>query len=110
MGSATAPPVPKKEERKYSEKDGKRILKTGMIMKKPMQDLSKQGRTDIEEEDNEESYYRWKVCKRKQISNMLLFAPSFIRDHLSLVFSGLTHTPVFLPFKWIFTSSLHIPG
>ena len=57
---AAAPSVPaKKEERKYGEKDGKRILKTGMIAKKPMQDLSKGVRADIDEEDDEESYYRW---------------------------------------------------
>ena len=30
-----------------------------MIAKKPMQDLSKGVRDDIDGEDNEESYYRW---------------------------------------------------
>jgi len=49
----------KKEEKKFGEKDGKRILKTGMIAKKPMQDLTKGTRADIDEEDHEESYYRW---------------------------------------------------
>ena len=80
MGSATAPPVQKKEERKYSEKDGKRILKTGMIMKKPMQDLSKQGRTDIEEEDNEESYYRYQSTSKLLVSveNGLFFLPQIV--------------------------------
>ena len=57
MGKPVQPP--KKEEKKSNDKDGgKRVLKTGMIAKKPMQDISKGVRADIDDEDDEESYYR----------------------------------------------------
>jgi len=61
LGAANKKPVveTKQEVKKFTAKDGKRVLKTGMIAKKPMQDLSKGVRDDIDGEDNEESYYRW---------------------------------------------------
>merc|ERR1719285_596505 len=52
---------PKKaEEKKDGSKvvGGKTLLKTGMIMKKPMMELKNQ-RVDVEQEDEEESYYRY---------------------------------------------------
>ena len=51
---------PKKEEKKDGAKvvGGKTLLKTGMIMKKPMTELKNQ-RVDVEQEDEEESYYRY---------------------------------------------------
>ena len=51
---------PKKEEKKDGFKvvGGKTLLKTGMIMKKPMTELKNQ-RVDVEQEDEEESYYRY---------------------------------------------------
>jgi len=61
VGAVSNPPAAAaaKPEKKYSEKDGRRILKTGLIAKKPMQALNKGVRDDIEEEDDEESYYKW---------------------------------------------------
>lgn len=60
MSAAEKPVLGRKEEKKIPEKDigGRRVLKTGMIAKKPMQDISKGVRQDIDDEDHEESYYR----------------------------------------------------
>ena len=63
VGSSAAPALPPASSSSSKaatfSKDGRKILKTGMIAKKPAQDLSKGIRDDIDQEDDEESYYRW---------------------------------------------------
>jgi len=58
-GGSTSKSVSTSSDSKLHGKDGRKILKTGMIVKKPIQDISKGIRDDIDGEDDEESYYRW---------------------------------------------------
>ena len=55
-GVVQQPPAPSNTSSKSSAAS-RRVLKTGMIAKKPVAEM-KGVRDDIEEEDSEESYYR----------------------------------------------------
>ena len=50
-----------------------RVLKTGMIFKKQTgAEMMKGVRDDIEEEDSEESYYRWSLYLLTMIGSMII--------------------------------------